>query len=99
MGKFIRWLFWNVVYVGRHQPGELGAYLDRRMRCRWPWKKFNPSVYHNDDGNEWHVYLSGERSYTRARQALKVDLHIGMETGQIVGFDVWDENLRIETEE
>jgi hypothetical protein len=59
----------------------------------WPWKKFRPSVWHNDDGDQWEIYLADERSFTRP-QTIQVDCQIGMESGNIVGFVVYDETLR-----
>ena len=63
------------------------------MRTQWPWRNFRPSVWHNDDGGMWHIYLTGERSFTEPR-TINVDCHIGMESGNIIGFNVWDETLR-----
>ena len=90
--KFATWLFWRVYYTFRFRPSSLEAFLRRGMRTRWPWKKFRPSVWHNDDGDEWHVYLTDEQSYTEPR-TISLDCHVGMESGNIVGFDVWDERL------
>lgn len=92
MTKFIRWLFWNAAYLC-YRPKAFEAYLESRMRCRWPWRKFKPVTYHNDYGGMWHVWLSDERCYTEPPRTLKVDLHIGFESGKVVGFDVWDEDL------
>ncbi len=93
MNKFTYWLFWRVVYCFRRTPRTFDGYLTRAIRCWWPWKKFQPSAFHNDDGNQWHIYLVDEQSYTVSRQSLQVELHIGMETGEITGFNVWDETL------
>lgn len=91
--KFVTWLFWRVCYAFRPTPRSFEGYLLRGMRTWWPWKKFRPSVWHNDDGKEWEIYLTDERSHT-VRRTIAVDCHIGMESGDIVGFDVWDETLR-----
>jgi len=96
VSKFLRWLFWNAVYCCRRRPTELESYLTRTMRCWWPWKKFQPSAWHNDDGNLWHIHLTDEQSYTVSRRTLQVELHIGFESGEITGFNVWDENLKVD---
>lgn len=94
--KTMRWLFWRVVYLFRPQPKELLPYLLRGERLRPPWWKFEPYVWHNPDGMMWHVYLADERSYTRPDQTLRVELHIGEESGRVVGFNVFDESLAAE---
>ena len=71
----------------------LEGYLIRATRTRWPLRKFKPSVWHNDDGNMWHVYLTGEQHFV-SRRTLNLDVYVGEESGDVVGFDVWDENLR-----
>lgn len=95
MVKLIRYLFWNVVYCLQPRSTEFIAFLARHDRCRWPWKQFRPSVWHNDNGNLWHVYLADKWSYTEPR-TLKLDCHVDMESGDIVGFNVWDEVLKVE---
>ena len=90
--KFTVWLFWWLYYACRPAPRDLFPRLDRAMRTRPPWWKFRPCVWHNDDGDHWHVMLTDERAYTKSR-TIKLDCHIGMESGNIVGFNVWDETL------
>jgi len=92
--NWLRWIFWCAVYLVRRRPADLDAWLLYAVRTRSPWWVFCPSVYWNDDGNQWHVVLSDESSYTRSRQMLQVDLHIGHESGRIVGLNIWDESLR-----
>lgn len=91
--RFVRWLFWKAYYLPQPRPRDLGAYLIRGTRTRWPWKKFHPNVWHNDDGNMWEVWLADEQSYTVSGQSMPVELHISMETGRVMGFNVWDETL------
>ncbi len=93
MLKFTVWVFWKMYYLFRFRPSHLEAYLQRGLRTRWPWKKFRPAVWHNDEGKEWHVYFTDEVSYIKTRD-IRVDCQIGMVSGNIVGFDVWDETLR-----
>jgi hypothetical protein len=98
MSKFVVWLFWTVRYACRRTPRSLDEWLLKTERTWWPWKKCQPSVWHNDDGNQWHIYLTDEQSYTEPR-TVRLDCHIGMESGSIVGFNVWDEVLRAAKEE
>lgn len=93
MKKFVTWVFWTVCYVCRSVPRSLEGYLLRGTRTRWPWRKFRPSVWHNDDGSMWHVYLTDEEHFVQ-RRTLNLDVYVGQESGDVVGFDVWDENLK-----
>lgn len=90
--RFIKWLCWTVTYWFRRRPTDLDAVLAKGRRCRWPWKKFRPYVRHNDDGNCWEVYFTGEYDYT-VHRPLDVQCHIGRETGDIVGLTIRDETL------
>ena len=93
--KTITWLFWRFFYFFRNRlPGQqdLAYYLIMGKRCWYPWKKFKPSVYRNDDGKMWQIWFSEEEAYTE-RCFVDVECHIGMESGKIVGFDIWDEML------
>ncbi len=90
----VKWAFWNAVYLFRPSSKDLAAYLTRGGRTRWPWRKFKPAVLRNDDGKQWEIYLSDDMSYTDSQVMLKVLAHISMETGNIVGFTVWDETLK-----
>jgi hypothetical protein len=75
-------------------PRELRAFLLRGERLRPPWWKFEPCVIRNEDGNMWQVYLRDSRSYTVPHQVLRVELHRDIETNEVVGFNVFDENLK-----
>lgn len=96
MRKFVTWLWWRAHYICRPTPKSLEGYLLRGMRTRWPWRKFRPSVWRNDDGRQWHVYLADEQSFTERRHIV-LECAIGMESGDIVGFIVWDSTLRERT--
>lgn len=93
MMKLLAWLLWRTYYIFRPAPRSLEDYLTRSMRTRWPWWTFQSSVWHNDDGGMWEVCFTDERSFS-TRRTMKVDCHIGFESGDIVGFNVWDETLR-----
>jgi len=88
----MKWIFWRLAYLFR-SPVSLADYLLKVDRCWNPWRKFRPCVRHNDDGDEWTVYFTDERSYVE-RMQFNVECHIGCETGDIVGFNVWDKTLK-----
>ncbi len=99
MIKFIVWLWWKVVYFLRPFPkdanlplAEIESYITMAHRTRWPWWKFKPIVWHNDDGNGWEIYFSDEGDYSECR-TLKVDCCIGRDTGKIVGLYIPDKEL------
>lgn len=92
MRKFVTWLFWTVYYAVRPVPRSLEGYLLRGTRRRWPWWKFKPSVWHNDDGRQWHICFREEESF-RDQRDVTVWCEIGQESGDIVGLVVWDKML------
>lgn len=87
MTKFLRYIFWSVVYVFRPKAVTFDAYMLRGMRTMFPWKRFKPHVWYNEDGRQWEVYLTDESDYTEYR-TLSVVCHVGMDTGDIVGFTI-----------
>ncbi len=91
--QFATWLFWNVTYWFRPRPNELSEVLLKGRRTWWPWKKFRPSAWHNDAGQQWEVYFTDERACTELR-TIELEVHVGNESGDIVGFDVYDQTLR-----
>ena len=97
MKRFTVWLFWRVWYVGRMRPRpgpkSLEIWCTRAIRCRWPWKKFNPHIWHNDDGKMWEVWLSDEQCYGESRR-MTLDVLIGRDSGDIVGLKLYDSDLR-----
>ena len=94
MIKLFKYLFWVVYYWALPTPRSFEGCLHWGTRTKWPWIKFKPFVWHNDDSGFWHVWLSNEGSHTVAGKALvNVDIHISKETGKVVGFDVKDEVL------
>lgn len=69
MCKWLRWAFWNSWYVLKRciQPkrdriplGELKTLMRQFERCRWPWWKFKPHMYHNDEGKFWEICFEPE---------------------------------------
>lgn len=92
--RLLLYLFWNLLYAPQRRPRDLGLWLVRIDRTRWPWRRFQPGVYHNDDGRLWEVWLADDRSHVKSQVPMLVDLELSMETGEVVGFKVRDETLR-----
>ena len=92
MVRFTAWLFWTVAYAFRSRPVDLGAVLLKGQRCWWPRERFRPHVWHNDVGQLWDIWFTDERPHTEHRMR-DVDVHIGMESGDIVGLTVRDKTL------
>lgn len=95
--KFLSYFFWNLGYCFRLEEKDFGAFLLRSNRTRWPWKKFRPSVWYNEDGRQWEIYFTNERSYAVLNNQLSVELHVGMETGRVTGLTIWEEFLEGES--
>lgn len=51
--------------------------------------RFQPAVMRNEHLKEWTVYFEDAPSYTVPR-FIQVDVHVGMASGRIVGFDITD---------
>lgn len=95
MTRFVRWLFWTLAYaIILPKPKTLDTVLRRGQRTWWPWRKFKPCARHNDIGGFWEVYLADDPSYTTSRRRLIVDLHISRAMENVVGFDVYDSDLK-----
>ena len=91
--RYLTWLMWTFAYLFRPKPTELVAYLTRSERTRPPWWKFKPSLYHNDAGKQWEIWFDNESCYSQT-SVISVTAHVGMESGEIVGFTIWDETLK-----
>ncbi len=85
MTKFLRYIFWQFVYLFRPRALTFDAYVLRGVRRMWPWKVFTPAVWYNNDGRSWHIHLTKEEAFVETR-IIRVSCYIGMETGEIVGF-------------
>lgn len=92
MTRYVKWLFWTVVYFFTPHSKDFDKAMTRLLRTRNPWWKFKPFIYHSDDGNMWQIYLEDEAHYVE-RRTLTLECHVGQESGRIVGFDIWDETL------
>ena len=95
--KVIKWLFWNIAYIGR-RPKDLGAFLVKMERTSWPWRRFKPNVFHNDDGHQWEIYLTDQGSYTVSGVPLRADVMFDHDTNAVVGMTIYDETLRMISE-
>lgn len=94
ISRYLKWLFWTVVYAFRRRPKGFFSILKKALRCRRPWWKFRPSVYHNDEGREWEVFLANEDTYTRRCCIPDCEVAISRETGHVIGVTLYDEILR-----
>jgi len=90
--KLAKWFFWTLAYLVRPRPRDLDGLIRKGIRTRKPWWTFKAHLFHNADGRQWQIYLTDEQSYTR-RGGIEADLHIGMDTGDIVGLTIWDGTL------
>lgn len=91
--KTLRWLFWWTTYKFRRQPRTLQGWLKRTERCRSPYWKFKPYVWHNDPGKMWEVSLVSDRCHNMRAQ-ITVDAGFSMDTGEVVELKIWDSELR-----
>ena len=95
MTSYIRWAFWSVVYLFRIKPKDLDDWMLRTERTWKPWFKFKPHVWHNDNGKLWEIHLDNERNYSKTVN-ITLDVEVGLETGKIVGFRIYDSQLQVE---
>lgn len=92
--KYFRWLFWNAYYLPQfRQPRKLSQWLTRVKRTQWPWWKFKPHLFRNDDGRQWEIYFSNA-SAVYSRETITLDVGRDMDTGEIVAFTIYDEVMR-----
>lgn len=84
-------LWWRMFYWFR-KPRTLDEFIRMVRRTRAPWKRFKPSAWHCRHGKQWHIYLANEQYFVEWR-TIQVEVHVSMKTGDIVGFDIWDEML------
>jgi hypothetical protein len=93
MNKYLRWIFWKGYYAAAGMPTAIGpAWMKWAERTRPPYWKFKPNLYRSEEGRRWEVTLDGESDYSQ-RGSIKCDLHIGRDSGRIVGFSINDEDL------
>lgn len=90
--KTIRWLFWSAYYGIFGYPKTLDAYINATMKTWNPWRRFKPSLYHNDDLREWQVWFEDDLPYC-CRETMSLEVFRSDRTGRIVGLKVWDELL------
>ena len=60
------------------------------LRQTWPW--FKSYLWRNDDGRSWVVTFKSDTDYSTSL-LLPVEACISRDTGEIVGFTVYDEIL------
>ena len=94
MIRYLRWAFWSVCYLFRRTPRNLHDWLQRSIRTRKPWWKFKPTAYHNHDGQQWDVWFEDEEYVCVGSQHLRAQVHIGQESGRVVGLVIYDSTLK-----
>lgn len=94
MTRFLLYLFWNLLYLPQRRPRDFTAYIERSIRTRWPWRKFRPNIWHNDDGGFWEIYFSNERAHSAAGVRIPVDIQYCVDTGKVTGLIVYDSDLK-----
>jgi hypothetical protein len=92
VGKYLLWVLWSFYYLPQRRPKDLESYIIRMQRTRKPWWKFQPFCYYNEDGKQWEIRFTDESDYVKTG-TIKAEIHIGQESGNIVGLTFWDENL------
>lgn len=95
--KTLKWLGWMIYYWSTLYPmrsKDLGGYLQYAIRTMPPWRKFTPSVYRNEDGKSWEIWLENDNSYSEIR-TIKCDAAISRDGGRIVGLTLFDEELEL----
>jgi hypothetical protein len=89
----LKWACWKVAYLFRPEPETLFQWVLKATRTRAPWWKFEPYIWHNKDGRQWHITFTDERNHTQ-EGTLKCRIHVGIESGNIVGLTIYDETLK-----
>jgi hypothetical protein len=89
--KYVRWLFWSVVYLFRHRPTTVQELMTWAIRTCKP-GKFKPHVIRNDRWKGWDVWFENEADYTE-RRTIEIEAKVSIASGRIVGMQVYDETL------
>lgn len=90
--KYGEWLFWKTYYLFKPIEQDVVDYLERMIRTRPPWWKFEPNLRRNEVGKQWEIYFDNDYQYVTTID-LNVEAYIG-EDGEIKGLVVYDETLR-----
>jgi len=84
-------LFWKIWYWLTPEPKDINEYLSMIVRTSVT-NSFEPYIYYNLYGKQWEIYVSNEIDYVK-RGTIKAEIHIGRESGNIVGLTIFEENL------
>ena len=92
--KTICWIFWTIIYWCSPEAKDFHAYWLKDCRTRNPWWKFRPYIYRSKHGKMWQIYFKDEQCYSKTVNiTIRCDLTISQETGEVIGIDLWDEEL------
>lgn len=93
--KYIKWVLWTLYYLPQRSPQSIKEHIQRGCRLRSPWWEFQPYMRRNNEGQQWEIYFINEEDYVKPNHYLKCNVHIGQETGKIIGLTIYDEDLRV----
>jgi len=83
--------FYWIVYYWLFPPKGLHPFLRAACRCMG---KFKPYLYRNESGKQWEIMFTNESDVVYANRSVQADLHIGRDTGNIVGLTIRDRVLQ-----
>jgi len=93
VAKSAIWFFWWSAWQVRKcfgKPHMFHDYMWWTIKTSFPpWWKFRPYCHHNEYGKQWEVWFDNETTYTESR-TIRVQAHIGMDSGRIVGLTIYD---------
>lgn len=94
--RYLRWLFWSLWYCWQPWPSDFDKAVLRAERTRKFWRKFQPCVYHDEDGAYWRIWFSNEPSVAVAEPDCKLPCvaQRSQHTNEIVGLTIYDESLK-----
>jgi hypothetical protein len=91
MWKYVSWIWWRVFYLFAPRPKSYDKVITSVLRQMRP--NFSPYIYHNLDGKCWEVVFQPDPDFV-VPLSLKVDAHIAIDTGVVVGLTVDEYTLR-----
>lgn len=85
-------MFWRFLWLFRQWlPNRNFAnycwWSDKRQSPYW---KFKPFIYYDYNWKAWRIYWKDNRDYSKNIK-IEVEAHIDVDTGHIIGIDLYDE--------
>jgi len=92
--KYIEWLFWVVFYSIKPIEKNIEGLSIRYLRIRYPFKKFKPFLYRNEEGKQWEIYFKDDDSYfISTKSNINVGVHVSYLNDEITSLTIFDEEL------